>query len=232
LGERVRLERRLRTVARTETGYRVHLDDGTYEEADGVVLAVPASSMAPALADLKPKMSTLLSEIGFGSTATVAYAWRSSEIAHPLDAFGFVVPHREGRALLASTWASKKFAGRAPAGLSLIRVFFGGDRGEAVLARSDEQLALLGRSELRALLGVTAEPLFSSVTRQTNAMPKYTLGHRARVEGIEAALAELPGLALAGNSLYGVGIPDAIAAGERAAEQVCRLLASRGLSQK
>jgi oxygen-dependent protoporphyrinogen oxidase len=53
-------------------------------------------------------------------------------------------------------------------------------------------------------------------------MPLYTVGHRARAEAIEARLAALPGLALAGTALHGVGVPDAIAAGERAAEWIAR----------
>jgi protoporphyrinogen/coproporphyrinogen III oxidase len=180
--------------------------------------------MAPALAQTAPKLSTLLSEIEFGSTVTVAYAWPQSQIAHPLDAFGFVVPQREGRALIASTWASKKFAGRAPAGQALIRVFFGGDHGSDTLQRSDHELIDLGREELESLIGVCAPPLFATVARQTAAMPKYTLGHSARVRAIEQDLALHPALALAGNSLYGVGIPDAIAAGERGAERLCTWL--------
>jgi oxygen-dependent protoporphyrinogen oxidase len=176
--------------------------------------------LAPALAEVSPAASALLGGIGFGSTATVAYAWRRSDIPHPLDAFGFVVPERENRALIASTWASKKFEGRAPEGQALIRVFFGGAREAELLQHTDDELALLGRQELATLIGVEAEPLFATVARQTRAMPRYTVGHKARIAGIEAALAGLPRLALAGNSLYGVGIPDAIAAGERGAERV------------
>lgn len=220
LGSRVQLGQRLASLATLGEGFRIHFDDGRAQDADAVVLALPASALAPALAELSPSASALLGGIGFGSTATVAYAWRSSDIPHPLDAFGFVVPEREHRALIASTWASKKFEGRAPEGQALIRVFFGGEREAELLAHTDDELALLGRQELKALIGVKAEPLFATVARQTRAMPRYTVGHKARVAGIEAALAGLPRLALAGNSLYGVGIPDAIAAGERGAERV------------
>jgi oxygen-dependent protoporphyrinogen oxidase len=225
LGTRVQLGQRLLAVSKRGEGFRVHFDGDRHEDADAVILALPASAMAPALLKLAPLASELLAGIGFGSTATVAYAWRKGDIPHPLDAFGFVVPRRERCQLLASTWASKKFAGRAPAEQTLIRVFFGGERADQVLQHSDQELTLLGREELGALIGVKAEPLFATVCRQSHAMPRYNVGHKARVAGIERALAGLTGLALAGNSLHGVGIPDAITSGERGAERVRDALA-------
>jgi oxygen-dependent protoporphyrinogen oxidase len=49
-------------------------------------------------------------------------------------------------------------------------------------------------------------------------MPQYAVGHLERVAKIERAVAGLTGLTLAGAYLRGVGIPDCIASGERAAE--------------
>jgi oxygen-dependent protoporphyrinogen oxidase len=227
LGTKLQLDSPVRSIARTAAGYRLTLEQGAALDLDAVVLAVPARVQSGMLAGLSPAASHELGQIEFGSTATVAFAWPESAVSHPLDAFGFVVPKIEQCRLIASTWASKKFAGRAPAGHVLIRVFFGGDHAEAVLAETDEALVEMGRAELERLIGVKGAPLFASVARQTRAMPRYTLGHRARVERIESALSALPGIALAGNSLYGVGIPDAILAGERAAERVCHELDTR-----
>jgi oxygen-dependent protoporphyrinogen oxidase len=51
-------------------------------------------------------------------------------------------------------------------------------------------------------------------------MPQYAVGHHGRVAEIERAAAALPGLELAGAALRGVGIPDCVLGGERAAQAV------------
>lgn len=224
LAGRVRLRVRVRSITPNDHGYELHIE-GAAEPSlfvDAVIVALPARVSSPLLAPVDSVLAEALGEIRFGSTATVAFGFRRPDIAHPLDAFGFVVPDVEQRRVLASTWASEKFEGRAPEGHALIRVFFGGDRHPEIPSASDDELIRIGREELRDLIGATGEPLFASVGRQLEAMPKYTLGHTRRIERCEARLTHLPRLALAGNSLYGVGIPDAIGAGERAAERILR----------
>ncbi len=220
VGERVQLNAKVSRIDKHDGAYRVHVDGREPIDADAVILALPARASSGLVRALDPELGESLAEIEFGSTATVAYAWPRSAVRHPLDAFGFVVPTAENRKILASTWASKKFAGRAPDGHVLLRAFFGGDHGTQTLELSDDELIELGIQELDALLGIEGRPLFATVGRQSNAMPKYAVGHAARVERCEARLHGLPGMVIAGNSLYGVGIPDAIGAGERGAERI------------
>jgi oxygen-dependent protoporphyrinogen oxidase len=59
-------------------------------------------------------------------------------------------------------------------------------------------------------------------------MPQYVLGHPERLERIDERLERHPGLSLAGAAYRGVGIPDCIESGERAAESVARALAGVG----
>ncbi len=222
LGDQLLLNTPVTAVSKTETGFEVALSNGQTRHADAVVLALAASKMAELVRGMSPELAGSLTQIPYGSTATVAYAWPRSAIPHALNGFGFVVPTIENRRVIASTWASKKFKGRAPDGYVLLRAFFGGDGRETELRQSDEELVEIGRHELRELLGVTAPPLFASVGRQTKAMPKYVVGHAARVAKIERQLDQYVGLQLAGNSLYGVGIPDSIRAGEEAVERLLR----------
>jgi oxygen-dependent protoporphyrinogen oxidase len=58
-------------------------------------------------------------------------------------------------------------------------------------------------------------------------MPQYHVGHVARVNRIEAALARHPGLALAGAAYTGVGIPQVIASGQAAAARCLKQIAGR-----
>ena len=59
-------------------------------------------------------------------------------------------------------------------------------------------------------------------------MPQYYVGHLDRVRQIEQMTAPHPRLAVAGNAYNGVGIPDCISSGERAAE---RVFASLGIGK-
>jgi oxygen-dependent protoporphyrinogen oxidase len=139
-------------------------------------------------------------------------------VPHPLDGFGFVVPRTEGRALLAGTFSSVKYPGRAPEGHVLIRGFLGGMLNAAVLAEDDAALIARARAELREALAITAEPVLTRLHRWPASMPQYQVGHLARVETIERLAAGLPGLSLAGGAYRGVGIADCVRAGESAAE--------------
>ena len=159
----------------------------------------------------------------YASSATVTLAYRRADVPHPLDGFGFVVPRVERRALLACTFSSVKYPGRAPEGLALLRCFLGGALDESALERSDDDLAATARAELRDALGVSAEPVLVRVRRWPHAMPQYRVGHLDRVDAIERALGRLPGLALAGSGYRGVGISDCVRSGEAAAARALGL---------
>jgi oxygen-dependent protoporphyrinogen oxidase len=219
LGSRILFQHQVLGVESQPDAFRLRLASGESIVTEQVIFACSPAVTSELLANMDRTLSGELASIPLGSTATAAYAWPRSAIPHALNGFGFVVPTIEKRNIIASTWASKKFAGRAPEGYALIRVFFGGEAQTELLSRSEAELCELGRRELAALIGVTRPPLFVAFSRQTRAMPKYIVGHRERVQRIEARVNALFGIHIAGNALYGVGIPDAIAAGERAAER-------------
>jgi oxygen-dependent protoporphyrinogen oxidase len=141
-------------------------------------------------------------------------------VAHPLDAAGLVVPRREGRRMLAASFSSQKFPGRAPAGSVLIRTFVGGALDPATAAIEDERLVPLVLAELREILGVRGSPQIVQINRWLDAMPQYTVGHADRVATIRRLVAGHHGLALAGAAYEGVGIPQVIASGQAAAASV------------
>ena len=130
------------------------------------------------------------------------------------------MPVAERRRIIAGSFSSLKFAGRAPAGMILARVFLGGALQSEMMKLSDAEMIAAARDEFASLLGVTAEPALTCVRRWPESMPQYAVGHLARVGEIERAVEAIPGLALAGAYLRGVGIPDCIASGERAAETI------------
>jgi oxygen-dependent protoporphyrinogen oxidase len=207
-------------IEKTDSGYRLTLDTGDTFDADAVVVATEAWAAAPLLRALDPALGDAHDAIPHVSSATVALAFRTAELAQPLHGFGYIVPRVEGRPVLASTWLSAKWPGRAPEGFTLVRGFVGRAGCEEVLNGADESLVDLVRDELRDTLGITALPTLHRVTRWPRGMPQYTLGHLERIAAIDRAVAALPGLAIAGNAFTGVGIPDCIRSGESAAERV------------
>ena len=205
-------------VARSAVGgWSVALAGSPPFLADAVVVAVPAPAAARLLAGLDGRLAAELGAIEYAGSAIVSLGWRRADVAHPLDAAGVVVPRRAGRRILAISFSSAKFPGRAPAGHVLVRVFAGGALDPAVLDIGDAALEALAREEAAALLGIRGDPVLARVERWHGAMPQYHVGHLDRVARIDAAIAAHPGLALAGAAYRGVGIPQVIASGQAAA---------------
>ena len=194
-------------------------------EADAVICTLPAFAAARALTTLDSELAGELGAIPFSSTATVNLAYRRNDISHPLDGYGFVVPHVEHRKIMACTFSSVKYAGRAPENVALLRCFAGGALQPDMLDQPDELLEAQVREDLEALLGISGEPILCRTTRYLDCMPQYNVGHLDRVERIEARLGRFPTLALAGKSYRGVGIADCIHGGETAAEGIVEGLA-------
>jgi oxygen-dependent protoporphyrinogen oxidase len=163
-----------------------------------------------------PGLAGRLGSIAYGAAATVSLAFRDDQVAHPLDGFGFVVPAIEGLGITGCTFTHKKYAGRAPAGLSLLRAFWGSSCREL----ADTGLLRRTLEELRGPLGLRGEPVLSHVARWPRSMAQYAVGHLDLVADIESRVAARPGLALAGNAYRGIGIPDCIRSGESAAEAI------------
>lgn len=213
----------VRPVASTDgrQQWRVIAGDGAFEAlVDGVIFASPAWVTAPILATLDADAGAALGAIPHVSTALIMLGFPLSQLPDPkrLHGHGYVVPRTEGRTIMAMSWLSSKWRNRAPAGMALLRGFAGRAGQEAVYARSDDELIRAMQGEVRDVLGFAVDPTLAQVYRYENAMPQYTLGHLDRVRRVEAGIGRLPGIAIAGNALHGVGIPDAIREGERAAE--------------
>jgi oxygen-dependent protoporphyrinogen oxidase len=196
------------------------------EHFDRVLVALPAYAAAKILQPISERHPDFLNalncldKIEYASTAIVASGYRLDHIRHAMDAFGLVVPAIEKRSILAASFTSRKFAGRAPDGSVLIRTFVGGAMQPELLENSDEVLRSIVHSELAEIFGIDSPPQFSNVYRHDRAMPQYYLGHLDRVQTINEAASHVPNIELAGNAFEGVGLPDCIHSGERAAERL------------
>jgi protoporphyrinogen/coproporphyrinogen III oxidase len=200
--------------------WRITTRENETFEAKGVILATSAFQTGAILNQVASTAAADLQQITYASTATVSLAYRKDDFPEQLDSFGFVVPDMESRKIMACTFSSLKYPGRAPEGCVLLRAFVGGSLQPKLFQDDDATMVKNVRAELAGLLGVTAQPFFSRLWRHPNSLPQYLVGHEARIKRIETALGGFPTLALAGSAYHGVGISDCVRAGEEAAEKI------------
>jgi len=217
--EALRANSPVQAVQRQDRGWVVSAGYAS-DQFDAVIVATPASAAAVLLEIASAELASELRAISYSSSVTVALGFdQNVRVALP-PGFGFLVPRREGKRLLAATFVHNKFPHRAPKDIAVVRCFLGGSRDEQVLQLTDENILNIVRDELRQILGVKADPLFTRLYRWKGAMAQYTVGHLERLQRIEGLVKPLPGLALAGNAYRGIGVPDCIRSGEAAVQQV------------
>lgn len=220
----VRLNAKVEKVERVanELKWKVHVTDEEPREFDAVILAAPAPVTGKLLRCVDEGLASLVANIPQAGCNVALLGFRREQIAHPLDGFGFVVPTVEKRRIIAGSFTSVKYPGRAPDGKVLLRVFVGGALQPELLSLSDAENSKIVLDELRDLLGVTGEPEFCEIAHWHGAMPQYHVGHLDKVRQIEERVATIPGLAVAGNSFRGVGVPFCVHDGEQAAERILK----------
>ncbi len=181
--------------------------------ADAVVVATESDAAASLLEDLAPHAAARLGELRVPPLAVVALGFDASALPDLPAGFGALIPRPEGIRHLGSLWDSHIFPGRAPAGKVLLRVMFGGAVDPSAPDLDDEALTALALAELRRYLRVAAAPEFREIARWRSAIAQYDRAHLARRRDVEARLARLPDVFLAGTALAGVGVPRAVEAG-------------------
>ena len=217
----VRLSTPVNALERVADGWMVH-SLGSAEFYDSVIVASPAWAAGVILAPVDTVLSEQLGGIPYSSSITVNLVYDEDALGELPEGFGFLVPARERRSLLACTFSHRKFLGKTAPGKAVIRAFLGGMRNEALLAENDNALVAIVRHELidilgESVVGIGLDPEYTQVTRWRRAMAQYSVGHQERMERINERVAALPGLRLVGNAYDGIGVPDCIRLGRKAA---------------
>jgi oxygen-dependent protoporphyrinogen oxidase len=220
--ECVRLTTPVFAMEKVANGWMVQAN-GVTEFYDAMIVASPAWAAGVLLSRVDQALGDELTAIPYSSSITINMVYDEAKLNRLPDGFGFLVPASEGRAMLACTFAHRKFLGRTAGGKAVLRAFLGGARNEAQLAETDESLVATVRRELGEILGIQAEPEHTQVSRWRRAMAQYSVGHQERQKRIADRVAALPGLRLAGNAYDGIGIPDCIRLGRQAARELVAL---------
>ncbi len=215
----------VQSVIRQDDGWTVSAGYQT-DQFDALIVAIPAQAAAAVLQAADKDLSHDLGGIQYSSSVTVTLGYDEKVRASLPPGFGFLVPRSEGHRMLAATFVHNKFPHRAPENRAIVRCFLGGARDEQILQVSEPGILEIVRSELREIIGLTAEPLFARVYKWKSAMAQYSVGHLERLQRIESFRQTLPGLALAGNGYNGIGVPDCVRSG---AEAAGKILAEMGM---
>ena len=185
-----------------------------------MILACPAWAAAELTGSLDGTLARGLGQIPYTSSAIVSLVYREREFDGMRAGTGFLVPRVERRRLLACTFVGTKFPNRVPDDKLTLRCFFGGASDEAAVNEPDEGLIGAAREELQRIIGLTAAPIYTAVSRWPRSMAQYTVGHAVRLKEIETRAAAIQGFYLAGNAYTGIGIPDCIRTGRAAAAKI------------
>lgn len=219
----IRKNTRTTGLAMVDGGWRVETENDSLQ-ADAVVLALQSHLSAGLIRDTDPALADALAEIEYAGAAVVNFIFDRDQIAHAMDGIGAVIPGVEHRRIVAFSFSSVKFEGRAPEGKAVVRVFMGGALQPEIAKMSQPEQTQLALEELRALIGIKGEPKYSVAGSHLGAMAQYHVGHLDRVAGIRKLAQAHPTLAVIGNGFDGVGIPDCVRnANEATAELMKRL---------
>jgi oxygen-dependent protoporphyrinogen oxidase len=221
----LKLKTTVETISRDGDGLKIAIADesGRREiQASAAVIALPAYAAAGVLKTIAPGVAGILSTILYAPVAVVHLGYRTEDAGRSGDGFGFLVPRSEPVRILGCIFATTIFPGRAPSGRSLLTAFVGGAREPTLVSLPDDELVSLVSGELTRILGA-GRPVFHRVVKHERAIPQYEIGHGARLAALDAVLAGVPGVSLAGNAYRGIGVADCV----REAPIVARSVAGR-----
>ncbi len=223
LGERLKLNAGVEAIERRDRNYRIYQENGTEIEAEILVLAAPSHVSSRLVRNESKELSALLGRIPYPAVSVVSLGFGKEKIEHPLDGFGYLVPYREKRKILGTLWDSSIFPHRAPEGKVLLRTMVGGARDPERALQDDEKILSDVMGELRAIMGITADPEFVRIYKHERAIPQYNVGHRGIINEIHTIVSKWRGFYLTGNAYRGISLNDCIDNSYRWSEKILGL---------
>ncbi len=193
-------------------------------QPDVVIVAVPAARSADLVETFAPAAASMLRSISYPPVAQVFLGYQASDIPHPLNGFGYLVPAVERRSILGTIWSSSLFPNRAPKGCVALTSFVGGARQPEVAAKTDDELVAITHREISSLLGASAPPVYRKVIRWDHAIPQYNIGYARIMEAIDRAEVDHPGMFFCANYRGGIAVGDCLMSARRIARRAMEYL--------
>lgn len=229
LGDAIHRNSRVTALRRNDEEWSVVADTPAGSERfapfDAVICAVPLHALdtidlGGTTVDRSP-----LKKADYPPVHVVALGFKRTDVAHPLDGFGMLVPPVEDRFdVLGTIFSSSLFPGRAPDDSVLLTTFVGGARNPTLAERPPSAIQTIVERDLSRLLGVDESPIFAHHVHWPQAIPQYTLGYGTVKETLDDLESERDGLFFAGNYREGVSVGDAMDSGASAADRAAQMV--------
>jgi protoporphyrinogen/coproporphyrinogen III oxidase len=203
-----------------------HNEIPTELEADHVVFATAAYDAAPIIKSLSVRTAHILSSIYYSPIVSVFLGYKQTDISHPLNGFGYLIPTAEKRKTLGCLWNSSLFAGRAPNGMAAMNAFIGGARQPELFELTDDQVVELTVNELQSAMHISGNPVYLHLTRWPKSIPQYELGYQNNMDALNAFEEQYPGIMLTGNYRGGISVGDCIKNASEIAERLASAIAN------
>jgi oxygen-dependent protoporphyrinogen oxidase len=206
-------------VACMTDGVAIEFASGARNMFDAVILALPAVATGHVMRDGGPAAAAI-AEMPHASVAVVSLGFARDQVDHPLDGYRLIVPSSAQRDLLSVVFASSILPARAPDGHVLLTMTVGGALRPDLAEAAADRLVPLMLAELRTLLGVRGQPVFSEISHWPRALPQPVAGHAARLAAADQLECSSGGLALTGSWRDGSAISNVLLGGIRAADRI------------
>lgn len=193
--------------------------------ADVLVVATTASVAAQVCRDWIPAAGVVLGEVAYMPLVVVHVGAPLGSLQRQPNGFGFLVPRGRGVRLLGTLWTSAVFPRRAPAGQTLLTVFYGGATDPEIVHWDDNALRHQVEKDLHATMGWDGCCDMFRVTRYDGALPAYALDHPARLMRLEQVAASSPApVRFLGNYKQGISLPDCVRQADAVAAELVVML--------
>ncbi|HEV8592837.1 MAG TPA: protoporphyrinogen oxidase, partial [Pyrinomonadaceae bacterium] len=195
-------------------------DNSEPEAFDSAIISTKADAAGDLIGALDAELAELLRDVYYAPVTVVRSGYAQSAVSHNADGFGFLVPRSANRKILGSLWTSTVFPDRAPTGMHLFTTFVGGARSHELCDLSDEETADLVHAEVASIMGISARPDFTSLTRWKKAIPQYNIGYKDTIDYLERFASANPGIFFCSNFYRGISVGDCVKNAYRTADDV------------
>lgn len=226
-GVDIRTDSVVTALRQTETGWRLLVQKGAKvdrQNFDAVIVALPAPNAARLLRKQNTPASSILDGINYASVGLITLVFDKSQIPRSLSGSGFLVPAEAGMGIREATFLSNKWSWIDSKDDFVVRVSMGRFGQGDLLQQDDHDLINLAGDELNQLTGLPTEVKAANITRWTNALPQYAVGHRNRIKKVRELLSDTPGVAVCGAAYDGMDIGSCIVSGQAAAVETMSYL--------
>ncbi len=223
IGDNLKLGMSVQAITKKTGSYLLHTSAGDIE-SDIVILASPAYASSDMLKDVDSELSDLLATIPYPHVSVVCFGYEKAGVAHSLNGFGFLIPHKERKRILGNLWDSSVFPNRAPEGNVLLRSMIGGAKHPEIADMEDNKVINMVFDELKPIMGLNTDPDMVKIYRWNRAIPQYLLGHPAKMDLIDNKLRAYPGLYVTGNAYKGIGMNDCVANSYELADEILNVI--------